>query len=156
MAKSEKAAAAIAALHSRKPDATLDQFLAAAINADASVDGMPKRSFNATYLLPLKRAAAPKKKKRTSSKPAPRPGARRTRKVKAAANVAPAPTRRARTAAANVNGSSDGASAARQLVLQRDQELLAALRSGGDPQAAYALAASVDDFVASLVTALHA
>jgi hypothetical protein len=39
-------------------------------------------------------------------------------------------------------------------VLDRDQRLLAALRSGGDPQAAYELAAGVDDFVDHLAETL--
>lgn len=157
MAKSEKAAAAIAALYSKKPGAALEEYLEVAAAADGSVAGMPKRSFNATYLLPLKRAAAPKKPRKRRAKAAPKPAAKAARRGRRkAAPAKPAATkRRGRKPATVATATDSGSSQARRLVLERDQQLLAALRTGGDPKAAYELAASIDDFVTELVEALR-
>jgi hypothetical protein len=144
--KSAKATAAIESLFARKPDATLDEFLAVAVKADPSLEGIAKRSFNARYLLPMKRAAAPKKKRRTKKKVAAKQTATRKKRV---TRKKKATRRRGRPAA------SSGRSQARRLVLERDQQLLDALRSNGDPQAAYELAAGIDDFVEKLAATLR-
>jgi len=144
--KSTTALAAIESLYTRNPGATLDEFLAVAVKADPALEGVAKRSFNARYLLPLKRAHAPKKPrrrakkaavKRAERKGAARPAARRARKAS-----------RPRIAA-------DSRNAARQLVLERDQQLLEALRANGNPQAAYGLAAGIDEFVEKLAATLR-
>lgn len=145
--KSAKATAAIESLYARKPDATLDEFLAVAVKADPSLEGIAKRSFNARYLLPMKRAANPPKKrgrKKAAAKKTPT-----ARKAAGKTSGGKATRRRVRPAAA------DSRSEARQLVLNRDQRLLDALRSNGDPQVAYELAAGIDDFVEKLAATLR-
>ena len=145
--KSTTAMAAIESLYARKSDATLEEFLAVAVKADPALEGVAKRSFNARYLLPLKRAHAPKKPRRRVKKKA---SARRTAAESAAKPAARRPRKASRPRIA-----ADSRNAARKLVLDRDQQLLAALRANGDPQVAYELAAGIDEFVEKLATTLR-
>ncbi len=151
MPKSQKAAAAVEALYKRKKDAMLDEFMAAAGAADRSTRGMQKRSFNAIYMLPLKRKAGAKKKS-----PA---GRRRKAAAAVAPKAKPVNGRRKKSSAPvgrpSAQRKAAGVASARQLVLDRDQQVLAALRGSGDPQAAYELAAGVDNYLADLAAALR-
>ena len=155
--KSPRAAAAMESLYGSKSDATLEEFLAVAVQADPALEGVAKRSFNARYLLPLKRAHAPKKPRRRTKKKvaaikaANRKAANDTVASKSAAKPA---TRRPRKAS-RPRIAADSRNAARQLVLDRDQRLLAALRANGNPQVAYELAAGIDDFVEKLASTLR-
>jgi hypothetical protein len=66
-AVSEKGKAAVARLYAKKPDASLDEFIAVARKADASIkEPKDRRSFNAKYVLPLKRSAAAKRRPKTA------------------------------------------------------------------------------------------
>jgi len=66
---SEKGKAATARLYAKKPDASLDEFIAVARKADPSIkEPKDRRSFNAKYVLPLKRSAAAKKRPKTAAK----------------------------------------------------------------------------------------
>ena len=157
MPKSQKAAAAVEALYKRKKDAMLDEFMAAAGAADRSTRGMQKRSFNAIYVLPLKRKAGAGTKAGAKKKsPA---GRRRKAAAAVAPKAKPVNGRRKKSSAPvgrpSAQRKAAGVASARQLVLDRDQQVLAALRGSGDPQAAYELAAGVDNYLADLAAALR-
>lgn len=139
--KSQTAAAAVAAVYNRNPAATLDDFLVAAVKADRTLDGIARRSFNASYVLPLKRAAVRKAKlgSAKSTKPAKAKASKRNKVVR----------RRA------VRLSDEARNAGRRLVFERDQKVLGALGADGNPQAAYALAAQIDDYIERLAAALR-
>ena len=142
-AKSEKAAAAVSSLFASKPAATMDELLSAAQKADKRLVGIARRSFNASYVLPLKRAAAKKSG-----------GTRRRRKKKRTVarkgDVAKRTVRRS-----GIRISESARAKARRMILQRDQLVLRNLRSGGDPQVAYELAANIDQYVEQLAAALR-
>jgi hypothetical protein len=148
--KSQKAVAAIAALYASTPTATLDEFLAVAVRADPQLTGVAKRSFNARYLLPLKRANMPKKprKKRVLAKSAKTTAASPKR-------AAGGGNGRRRRAATGPRIAADSRNEARRLILERDQKLRQALMADGDPQAAYELAAGVDAFTEQLARVLR-
>ncbi len=55
---SDKARAAVERVFEWNPKATTEEFRKAAERADASIKGLAPRSFNASYVLPLKRDAA--------------------------------------------------------------------------------------------------
>ena len=87
MAISEKARTAVTTIFAKNPGASPAEFRAAAEKADKSIKGLAPRSFNASYVLPLKRAAAagakPAKKKVKAAKKK-----RIVKKAKPAAKVA--------------------------------------------------------------------
>lgn len=142
--KSQKAAAAVESLFRKKPDASTDEFLEVAVAADSSLKGIGKRSFNASYLLPLKRAANPTKKKRRSKK-------------KAASRTSAAPGRRTGKRRSPRSSVSPVARARlRDLVLGRDQQVLQTLTGDGDARAAYELGANLDGYIEELASALRA
>ncbi len=140
--KSQKAADAVEQLFRRKPDATTDEFLEVAIAADRSLEGVGKRSFNASYLLPLKRAANPGKKKRKAS--GRKPKATGSRK-KAGAG------KRGRA----VRVSTEARARLREMILHRDQQVLRTLGANGDAQDAYALGAHLDDYIDEIATTVR-
>lgn len=148
--KSEKAVAAVEKLFRKNPGATTDEFLEVATAADPSLEGVGKRSFNASYLLPLKRAANKGKpsKKKTARKASARKR-KTTRKKK---------TRKKRTRKGSASGNdhvpAEARARARQLILGRDKEVLDTLGGGGDPQAAYELGARLDSYIDELAEAL--
>lgn len=147
--KSQKAADAVERLFKRKPDASTDEFLEVATAADASLKGIGKRSFNASYLLPLKRAAnAGKPKKKRAKKKA---AARKTTAKKGTGKRA---ARGRRKAAAGGDVSAAARTRVRELILERDQEVLDTLGKGGDPKAAYELGARLDGYIDALASAL--
>ena len=90
---SEKGKAATARLYAKKPDASLDEFIAVARKADPSIEApKDRRSFNAKYVLPLKRSAAAKKRPKTAAKKAAKkrgPGRPRKKVAKKAAKRGP-------------------------------------------------------------------
>ena len=68
-AVSERGKAAVARLYAKKPDASLDEFIAVARKADPGIkEPEDRRSFNAKYVLPLKRSAAAKRRPKTAAK----------------------------------------------------------------------------------------
>ncbi len=135
--KSAKAADAVAALLKSKPKASMDDLFAEAGKADRKLANMPRRSFNATYVLPLKRAQSKKTGRRATAKK--RPAKRSTR----------------RRTSTRVRLGERARIAARNLVLERDQQVVTALNSNGDPRQAYELAANVDAYVDRLALALR-
>lgn len=147
--KSEKAAAAVTKLFKKKPGATTDEFLEVAVAADSSLKGIGKRSFNATYLLPLKRTAGAGKKKRGRRKTKATRRAKRTGRKKTAG----AKRGRSRRRAAGV--SATARERARQLILGRDRKVLNTVGKQGDPKAAYELGASLDAYIDDLADALR-
>lgn len=144
--KSQKAADAVEKLFKRKPDADLDEFMEVAAKADSSIDpGMDKRSFNAIYVLPLKRKASSgksKSKKKSGSKKK-KSGSKKKSKKR---------TSRRKTRKRGVSAA--GRSAARSLILERDQQVIDTLGPGADPREAYELAAEIDDYIDRLHKAL--
>jgi len=92
-AVSEQGKAAVARLYARKPDASLDEFIAVARKADPSIkEPKDRRSFNAKYVLPLKRSAAAKKRPKTAKKKTAKkrgPGRPRKKVAKKAAKRGP-------------------------------------------------------------------
>lgn len=146
MAKSEKAAAAVEKLFKKKPGADLDEFIEVAKKADSSVEGMGKRSFNATYVLPLKRKVARKKKKAKPSK--------RQRTTKKAAKKTTKKKAKRKTRKRAASKGTGNYQQLRQLVLERDQQVLDALVRDPDPRQAYELAAGVDEYIGRLVDAV--
>ncbi len=158
--KSERAAAAVAALFAKKPGATLEEFLQAAVAADKGLSGIARRSFNAIYLLPLKRKA--KQAAGGNGRPAGRKKAKATRAA-ATGRRKKAPTRKKvsrkkatrKKATRGVRLSDSARVAARRLVLERDQQVIASLGRNGDPRSAYDLAADVDEYIERLARALR-
>lgn len=150
--KSEKAAAAVTKLFKKKPGATTDEFLEVAVAADSSLKGIGKRSFNATYLLPLKRKAGAGKKKRGRKKTKATRRAKRTGRKKTAGPKRGRPRRRA---AGGAGVSAAARERARQLILGRDRKVLNTLGKQGDPKAAYELGASLDTYIDDLAEALR-
>ena len=144
----DRSAAALAAaekLIKRKPDATTAEFREVCERADKSIAKLTGRQFNALYVLPTKRRLGfTKSRSKSKAKAKPRPangrrrGARR-RKAK----------RRTRRA-----GKLSGRARARQLVLDRDQQVRDVLVKGNDQHAAYELGANVDAFVDEIAAAL--
>jgi hypothetical protein len=146
----DRSAAALAAaekLIKRKPDATTAEFRAVCERADKSIAKLTGRQFNALYVLPTKRRLGFTKTRRKSkakakSKPRPANGRRRGARRRKA-------KRRTRRA-----GKLSGRARARQLVLDRDQQVRDVLVKGNDQHAAYELGANVDAFVDEIAAAL--
>lgn len=141
--KSEKAAAAVEAFFKRKPTASTDEFLEVAIAADPSLRGVGKRSFNATYMIPIKRGKVTAKRGR--KKKVGRPKGSTTRKTRGARRGRPPST-------SQVGGAARGR--LRDLILERDRMVLRALSGQGDPRAAYDLAADLDTYINQLASAM--
>ena len=140
MAANEKVKEAVKRLYARNPNATTDEFRKVAERADKSVRKQSPRSFNATYVVPIKRRSGTKKRKKVST---------RKRTVRRAG------TKRAvrrRASAASISHAAR--SSARALILQRDQEVIGALTSGGDARQAYDLGSGVDAYIDALAAAL--
>jgi hypothetical protein len=140
-AVSEKGKAACARLYKRKPDASLDEFIAVAQKADPSIkEPKDRRSFNAKYVLPLKRSAAAKRRprrevaaKRTTKKRGP---GRSPKKIRPGR-----PTKRSGITAAKF-------ASIKKMIISREQELMAA---AGDYTKSYQLATEIDNFIEKLV-----
>ena len=60
--RSKKALTAVEKLYRINPNATTEEFRAAAVKVDPSIKKLLPRSFNARYVLPFKRSAAAKAK----------------------------------------------------------------------------------------------
>lgn len=150
--KSEKAAAAVEALFKKKPDASTDEFLEVAVAADPSLKGVGKRSFNATYLLPMKRAAGGFKKK-TKKKRATKKKAKATRRAGGRKKTG---RRKARGRRGGANGAVSPAARerVRELILDRDRQVLDTVGREGDAQAAYELGARLDSYIDELAAAM--
>lgn len=116
----EKARAAIERLLKKKPESTTEDCRRAAVRHDPAAKKAAPRSFNARYVLPVKRKLSP-----------PKPKKRRTKRRAAKRSVTMSPEQRL---------------AVRQLVLERDERVIATL-DGHDTQAAYALAAEIDQYI---------
>ena len=142
MATSTKAQAAIKKLFRRKPSASTAEFQAAAEKADPSVKGLAPRSFNASYVLPLKRKASTKSSKKKAAR-------KKTKRKVTARKVTARKVRGRKTR----RSAAKGLAVVRQMILERDQAVAAALR-GKDPRRAYELAAGVDDFIKRIAKAL--
>lgn len=66
---SKKGKVAVAQLYAKKPKASLDEFIAVARKADPDIkEPRDRRSFNAKYVLPLKRSAAAKRRPKAAAK----------------------------------------------------------------------------------------
>jgi len=153
--RSLKALEAVAALFSEKPSASTDEFREVAEKADSSVAKLAPRSFNAKYVLPLKRSAAAAKGKgktaarkaaeRITAKAKGEPVKRRTRKKQ---TKTAKKTRRKRRVKTTEDISPSDITKLRELVAKRDQQVMAAAQ---DPEAAYGLARGLDDFVQQML-----
>ena len=142
---SPTARSAVSRLFSRNPKANLQSFIAAAQKADPALGEVSLRSFNATYVLPLKRRAASKKKKTT------KPSAAKQKAVKVTRRHGRKKVARRRS----VPKVSEAArSAARAMILERDRRIVAVLSKDGDPREAYELASNIDAYVDQLALAL--
>ncbi len=137
MPANEKVKAAVARLYAKNPKATTDDFRKVAERADKSVRKQSTRSFNATYVVPIKRRSGSKKRKKVGN------GRRRVRRTR---------TRRRATGAAISHAAR---ASVRDLVLQRDQRVIEALSSDGDARRAYELGSGVDAYIDSLAAALR-
>ncbi len=141
MPPNEKVKAAVERLFARKPDATTTDFRRVAERADESIRTQSPRSFNATYVVPIKRRAGGKKRKKVS---AGKRQVRRARKKRVMRRRAP-----------STSISHSTRAGVRALILQRDQEVIVALSSGGDPRQAYDLGSGVDAYIDALAKALR-
>lgn len=141
MPANEKVKAAVERLYAKNPDATTDDFRKVAERADHSVRTQSPRSFNATYIVPIKRRSGTKKRKKAGA------GKRKVRRTRTARSA----PRRASTS----KMSHATRAGVRALVLQRDQEVIGALTSGGDARQAYALGSGVDAYIDALAAALR-
>ncbi len=137
----EKVKAAVARLYAKNPDATTDDFRKVAERADKSVRKQSTRSFNATYVVPIKRRSGTKKRKKVGN------GRRKVRRTRTRRVV------RRRTASAAISHAARAS--LRDLVLERDQQVIAALSSGGDARQAYELGSGVDLYIDSLAAAMR-
>lgn len=150
--RSVKALEAVAALFTKNPKASTEEFRKVAEKADASIKKLEPRSFNAKYVLPLKRSAAAaagkgktaakKAAERITAKARGEPVKRRTKKKKKKTRKKTRPRKRRVKTTEDISPSD--VTKLRELVAKRDREVMAAAE---DPEAAYALAHSVDNFV---------
>ena len=140
MPANEKVKAAVERLFAKNPDATNADFRKVAERADKSVRDQSPRSFNATYVVPIKRRSGKKRKKVGVGK-------RKVRRTRTA------PVVRRRTSDAAISHATRAG--VRALVLQRDQEVIGALTSGGDARQAYDLGSGVDAYIDALAAALR-
>ena len=136
--RSAKARLAIERVLTKRPDAAPAELRKVAARHDPSVEGLAPRSFHARYVLPTKRKLNPAKPRKKSG-PAP---ARAKKGVGRPRRITPPPS------------VTEGQRfAVRQMVLARDSQVLTAL-SGDDAQAAYDLAARLDEYVEAIARAL--
>jgi len=171
-AVSERGKAAVARLYAKKPDASLDEFIAVARKADPGIkEPEDRRSFNAKYVLPLKRSAAAKRRPKTAAKKTAKktakkrgPGRPRKKVTKKVAKRGPGrppkkrgPGRPPKTTTAKRGPGrprkQPGITSAKfaelkKMIVSREHELMAA---AGDHSKAYHLATEIDGFIDRLV-----
>lgn len=153
--RSLKALNATAELFAKKPKASTKEFREVAEEADSSIGKLSPRSFNAKYVLPLKRsAAAAKGKGKTAAKKAAERITAKAAKRKAKKKTKKRKTRRKKRAAASGDGEVSAAefNAVKKLIEQRDKQLMDA---AGDASKAYEIATGVDSFVEKVVKKLR-
>lgn len=154
--RSIEALEAVARLFAQNPKASTGEFRTVAEKADSGIQKLSPRSFNAKYVLPLKRsaAAAPGKGKTAAKKAAERITAKakgepvRRRSRRRSTKAGGKKPRRMRRVKTTEDISPADVTKLRELVAKRDQEVMAAAQ---DPEAAYSLARSVDDFVQQML-----
>lgn len=137
--RDEKVFERIKKLVQKKPDADVAEAIEAAREIDESIDPDDKRSFNARYVLPAKRTTgvtARKKKKEKRKRAAQKAAETRKRRRQA--------RKRARQR-----------ERIRNLVLERDQQVLDAMVRDDDATRAYELAAGLDDYLEKIVAAVR-
>lgn len=139
--RSKKAFAAVEAALKNDAGASMADLRAAAEKADPRIKKVGGRSFNASYVLPLKRAAG-------GGSPRPRKAKRKARK-KAARKAQGKATGRRRQ---RISGAAR--QRLRELILDRDQRVLQAI-SGDDPRAAYELGSGLDGYIDELAASVR-
>lgn len=160
--RSLKALEATAELFVKKPKASTEEFREVAEKADSSVKKLSPRSFNAKYVLPLKRsAAAAKGKGKTAAKKAAeritaKAAGKKTKKKtrRKAKRTTKRKTKRTTKRAVSGDGEVSAAAfnAVKKLVQQRDKQLMDA---ADDASKAYEFATGVDSFVEKVVKELR-
>lgn len=154
--RSLKALEATAELFVKKPKASTEEFREVAEKADSSVKKLSPRSFNAKYVLPLKRsAAAAKGKGKTAAKKAAeritaKAAGKKTRKKRKTRRKAKRKTKRAVSGDGEISAAAFNA--VKKLVQQRDKQLMDA---ADDASKAYEFATGVDSFVEKVVKELR-
>ena len=139
--RSASALAAAERLYKRRPDATTEEFRRVCERADKdTISKLSNREFNASYVLPFRRSRALKGRV-SSKKGAKKPSSKRVAKKESV---------HTRT---TTLVSDRALATARRLILDRDRQVLKTM-TGSDPQAAYDLAAALDEFIVHLAQAL--